>query len=81
MSKRDKEFQRLLHQKTLTSDEMIRLLELDGWVPDPDKPQTGSHKHFVHPVKKGKVSVPDHHKVLKPKTHARILQAAGLKRG
>jgi predicted RNA binding protein YcfA (HicA-like mRNA interferase family) len=39
----------------LRSKEIIRLLEADGWR---EVRQTGSHKHFRHPVKPGTVTVP-----------------------
>jgi predicted RNA binding protein YcfA (HicA-like mRNA interferase family) len=37
--------------------EVIRLLKKDGWYLHSQK---GSHKHFKHPLKKGKLTVPDH---------------------
>ena len=43
MSKKDKQFLRLLHKKTLSSDEAVRLLEIDGWYEDPDNPTEGNH--------------------------------------
>ena len=78
MSKKDKQFYKLLHKKTLSSDEAVRLLEIDGWHEDPDNPTDGSHLHLVHPVKKGKVTVPLGRKVLKKKTLDSILKSAGL---
>jgi predicted RNA binding protein YcfA (HicA-like mRNA interferase family) len=39
----------------MRSNEIIRLLEADGWR---EARQTGSHKHFRHPVKPGTVTVP-----------------------
>jgi len=39
--------------------EMIKIIEADGWV---FTSQTGSHRHYSHPVKKGKVTIPDHGK-------------------
>jgi predicted RNA binding protein YcfA (HicA-like mRNA interferase family) len=38
----------------MDSREIIRLLEADGWV---RKKVKGSHHHFTHPVKSGKVTV------------------------
>ncbi len=35
--------------------EVIRMLEADGWY---QVRQTGSHRHFKHPVKFGIVTVP-----------------------
>ena len=78
MSKRDKQYQRLLKQKTLSSEEAIRLLLIDGWQEHKDNPQKGSHKQFVHPVKKGKVTVPTGRKVLPKDTKDDILIQAGL---
>ena len=78
MSKKDKQFYKLLHKKTLSSDEAVRLLEIDGWHEDSDNPTDGSHYHLAHPVKKGKVTVPLGRKVLKKKTLDSILKNAGL---
>ena len=57
--------------------EMIKIIELDGWVLYTQK---GSHKQYKHPIKKGRVTIPDHgqnevleHKMVKP-----ILNQAGL---
>lgn len=61
----------------MTAKELIKLLKKDGWV---QKNQEGSHKHFIHPTKKGKVQVPVHgSKDLKPGTLNKILKDAGLK--
>ncbi|MBR1658161.1 MAG: type II toxin-antitoxin system HicA family toxin [Synergistaceae bacterium] len=78
MSKKDKQFYKLLHKKTLSSDEAVRLLEIDGWQEDLDNPTDGSHYHLAHSVKKGKVTVPLGRKVLKKKTLDSILKSAGL---
>lgn len=40
---------------TMSSRDIIRMLELDGWV---RHHQQGSHCQFKHPVKPGKVTVP-----------------------
>jgi predicted RNA binding protein YcfA (HicA-like mRNA interferase family) len=62
--------------KNLTAREVIRILKDDGWFQVGSR---GSHFYFKHPVKKGKISVPVHHKKsLKPKTVHSILQLAGL---
>jgi predicted RNA binding protein YcfA (HicA-like mRNA interferase family) len=34
---------------------VIKAIEADGWV---EVAQRGSHKHFIHPLKAGKVTVP-----------------------
>lgn len=79
MSKREKELQRLLHQKLLSSDEAIRLIELDGWYADPINNKSGtSHLQFHHKVKKGKVTIPRGQKVLHPDTKNDILKQASL---
>ena len=54
-----------------------KIITDDGWV---YKTTNGSHKHFVHPTKPGKVTIPQHpgdtiDKVLCSK----ILKQAGLK--
>ena len=57
--------------------QVIRLLEEDGWV---FKEQKGSHRQYVHSIKKGKVTVAFHGtKEIPPKTLKSILQQAGLK--
>ena len=79
MSKKDKEFQRLLSKKVLSSKEAVRLLELDGWFRDKNNSQTGtSHQHFSHLTKFGKVCVPAGREALPDKTKQSILKQAGL---
>ena len=39
----------------MSSSDLIRLVEKDGWV---IKSVNGSHHHFKHPTKKGKVTIP-----------------------
>jgi predicted RNA binding protein YcfA (HicA-like mRNA interferase family) len=59
-------------------EEVIKLLEADGWVV---RRTSGSHRHFVHPVKPGLVTVAGKPSAtLKPKTEASILKQAGLRR-
>ena len=57
--------------------EMIKLIELDGWVLYAQK---GSHKQYKHPKKKGRVTIPDHGKseVLEHDIVKSILKQAGL---
>ena len=58
--------------------EIIVLLERDGWQL---KRMTGSHRHFMHPVKPGLVTVAGKPSAtLKPKTEASILKQAGLRK-
>lgn len=62
----------------LKIDEMIQLLEADGWTL---KGVTGSHRHYAHPEKPGLVTVAGKPSAtLKPKTEASILKQAGLRR-
>ena len=56
--------------------EIERMILRDGWVL---KDQTGSHRQYVHPVKKGKVTIPFHRKELRKKLENQILKQAGLK--
>lgn len=42
-------------QGSVSSREIIRKLNDDGWTL---KRVTGSHHHFIHPTKDGKVTVP-----------------------
>ena len=56
--------------------EMEREILSDGWV---FKNQVGSHRHYVHPTKTGKVTIPFHSKELKRGTELSILKQAGLK--
>jgi predicted RNA binding protein YcfA (HicA-like mRNA interferase family) len=58
--------------------EILRALEDDGWVL---KRVNGSHRHFVHPLKPGLVTVAGKPSAtLKPKTEASILKQAGLRK-
>ncbi len=53
-----------------------RILRNDGWIL---KSQKGSHQQFVHPTKKGKVTIAVHGKrAIKIKTLNSILIQAGI---
>ena len=56
--------------------EMEKIILADGWV---FKNQIGSHRHYIHPIKKGKVTIPFHGKDLPKGTENSILKQAGLK--
>jgi len=58
--------------------EIIKIIEKDGWR---FSVQKGSHKQYEHPIKKGKVTIPDHgkNKELHHKLVDSILKQAGLK--
>lgn len=60
----------------MTSREIIQMLEKDGWQL---KAVKGDHHQFVHPSKRGKVTVPHPAKDLKKGTVGSILRQAGLK--
>jgi predicted RNA binding protein YcfA (HicA-like mRNA interferase family) len=57
------------------SRKLIAMLLSDGWV---DAGTTGSHHHFKHPSKPGKVTVPHPRKDLPIGTVRSILRQAGL---
>ncbi len=60
----------------MSSKDMEKLILADGWVL---KGQVGSHRHYIHPSKKGKVTIPFHSKDLAKGTELSILKQAGLK--
>lgn len=60
----------------VTSKDVIRALQADGWKL---KSVKGSHHHFIHPTKPGKVTVPHPKKELKRGLIKAIEQQAGLK--
>lgn len=63
-------------QEMKPSREVIRLLQADGWVL---RNQKGSHCHFTHPTKKGKVTVPHPEKDLPVGTIKSIEKHSGVK--
>lgn len=56
--------------------EMEKIILADGWVL---KSQEGSHRHYSHPAKPGKVTIPFHCKDIPKGTENSILKQAGLK--
>lgn len=60
----------------MRSREVITLLEADGWLLTGVR---GSHHHFKHPVKPGRVTVPHPKTQIATGTLHSILKAAGLK--
>lgn len=58
-----------------TSKELIKRIEDDGWYLTKIE---GSHHHFKHPTKPGKVTVPHPRKNIHPKTFISALKQAGL---
>lgn len=59
-----------------SSREVIRLLRDNGWL---EVAQTGSHLHFKHPAKKGKVTVPHPKRDLPTGTLKSIEKQSGVK--
>ncbi len=55
--------------------DMEKLILKDGWV---FKSQEGSHRHYVHPYKPGKVTIPFHSKELGIVVEKSIRKQAGL---
>lgn len=60
----------------MTTREIENPLLQDGWV---YKNTRGSRKHFIHPSKPGKATVPRHKGDLDIKTANSILKQAGLR--
>ena len=56
--------------------DMERKILEDGWI---FKSQVGSHRHYVHPEKSGKVTIPFHCKDLTKAVENSILKQAGMK--
>ena len=56
--------------------EMEREILADGWQ---FKAQVGSHRHYVHPTKPGKVTIPFHTRDLAKATENSIRKQADLK--
>ena len=62
----------------MNSKQIIKLLKGDGWTALARKGT--SHIQFIHPTKKGKITVADHGKKdIPPGTLNAILKQAGLK--
>jgi predicted RNA binding protein YcfA (HicA-like mRNA interferase family) len=61
----------------VSSKEIIRFLQRDGWELDRTK---GSHHQFKHPQKPGLVTVPHPKKDLPTGTARAILKSAGIER-
>ncbi len=60
----------------MTPKEIEKIISKDGWE---HKNIAGSHKQFVHPIKPGKVTIPQHKEDLDKRTVNSILKQAGLK--
>lgn len=55
--------------------ELEKIIKNDGWC---ETSQKGSHRHYKHPTKSGKVTIPFHNKDLNPDTVKSIMKQAGL---
>jgi predicted RNA binding protein YcfA (HicA-like mRNA interferase family) len=60
----------------MDTNTILKRLAEDGWK---FNSQEGNHRHYEHPIKKGKVTVPIGNKELGKKTANSILKQAGLK--
>jgi len=60
---------------SINSRQVIKVLKKQGWEL---KNTVGSHNHFVHPERKGKVTVPHPKKDLGKKTFKSILSQMGM---
>lgn len=60
----------------VTYKETRKLIEAAGWI---YKNTVGSHDHFIHPDKPGKVTIPNHRGDIPKGTYNSILKQAGLK--
>ena len=57
--------------------ELEKILIENGWILIGQK---GSHRHYKHPAKPGKITIPFHGGSLKPGTEREIMKQAGLRR-
>ena len=56
--------------------DVLKLLRRNGWIL---RNQEGSHRQFIHPAKRGKVTVAGHESdEIPPKTLKSILKQAGM---
>ncbi|OOS06029.1 addiction module toxin, HicA family [Moraxella cuniculi] len=62
--------------KMTSSKAVIKLIKADGWYEV--KSNSGSHRQFRHPTKKGKVTVPHPRKDIPLPTVKSIMRQAGL---
>jgi predicted RNA binding protein YcfA (HicA-like mRNA interferase family) len=60
----------------MRSGDVIRKIQQDGWY---EVGQSGSHKQFKHPIKKGRVTVPHPKRDIPIGTLKSIEKGAGIK--
>jgi len=70
------EYKEKVLMKSMNPSEIERIILNDGWH---FKNQRGSHRHYIHPTKPGKVTIPFHNKDVDIGTVNSILNQAGLK--
>ena len=63
-------------EKLMRPKEMERIILEVGWV---FKVQEGSHKHYIHPLRPGKVTIPFHSGDIPKGTENSIKKQAGLR--
>ncbi len=56
--------------------ELENIVIADGWI---FKNTVGSHQHYIHPLKKGKVTIPFHKGDISKAVVNSVLKQAGLK--
>lgn len=61
----------------MTFREIEKIIKSDGWYED--RSNSGSHRQYVHEIKKGKVTIPHHKGDLPKGTVNSILKQSGLK--
>ena len=62
--------------KRYSSEDLIKIVELDGWS---NVSKSGSHLKFKHPIKAGIVVIPHPKKDMPTGTAQNVLRMAGLK--
>ena len=65
----------LLRGERMKFKELEKILINDGWI---FKSAKGSHYQYIHPSKKGKITIPRHGGDLNIKTAKTILKQAGI---
>ena len=59
----------------MRAEELEKVITADGWYL---KNQKGSHRHYKHPTKPGKVTIPFHRGDINKRTVKSILKQAGI---
>ena len=64
-------------RRDMRFEELEKIIISDGWYL---KNQKGSHRQYIHPTKKGKVTIPFHRGDLNIRTVRSILKQAGIEK-